>query len=147
MPHEQITELKRLAEELAQSRVFFHEPVPPEEIVSHIACFDVGLCIFPPVNYSSYASLPNKFFDFICAGLAVCIGPSPSMATFIKKYGFGVVCNTFNPQDIASMLNEISLEQWMEMRRSAIAASNELNAQVEMKKLVNIYDRLLLQTA
>jgi hypothetical protein len=144
MPGELLPELKSLSEKIAPGRVFFHDPVLPEEIIGSIACFDVGLCLFPPINYSSYASLPNKFFDFICAGLAVCIGPSPSMEPIVKKYGFGVICDTFDPHDIASALNRVTQEHWADMRKKALEASNVLNAQVEMKKLVSIYESLLM---
>ena len=143
IPNEYITELKKLAERIAPERVFFHDPVPPEKILERITEFDVGLSIFPPVNYSSFATLPNKFFDYICAGLAICTGPSPSSAELVKEYGVGVVCDTFDPEDIASALNRTSADQWMSMRQASRVASHELNANNEMKKLINIFDRLL----
>ena len=87
-----VEELKRSASTLAPGRVFFHDPVPPEDITKEISQYDVGFFLIPPTNYNYHFCLPNKFFDFICAGLAVCIGPSPSMAEMVKKYGLGVVC-------------------------------------------------------
>lgn len=134
-----VEELKRLAEKLAPGRVFFHDPVPPEDITKEISQYDVGFFLIPPSNYNYHVCLPNKFFDFICAGLAVCIGPSPSMAELVKKYGFGVVCDTFNPGDMASMLNQIPLDHWAEMKKAAQTAAHEINAQAEMEKLINIY--------
>lgn len=143
LPHDYLSELKSLAEKRAPGRVFFHDTVPPEDIIREISRYDVGLCIFPPVNYSSFASLPNKFFDYICAGLAVCTGPSPSMTEIIRRYEVGLVCDTFEPEDMASMLNQTSMEQWLKMRKAARIASTDLNAEVEMGKLVHLYDSLL----
>ena len=138
-----VEELKRSASTLAPGRVFFHDPVPPEDITKEISQYDVGFFLIPPTNYNYHFCLPNKFFDFICAGLAVCIGPSPSMAEIVKKYGLGVVCNTFEPEDMASMLNQIPLDHWAEMKKAAQTASKDINAQTEMEKLINIYDDLL----
>ncbi len=143
IPNEYIVELKNLADRIAPNRVFFHDPVPPEKILERIAEFDVGLSIFPPVNYSSFATLPNKFFDYICAGLAVCLGPSPSSVELVEKYGVGVISDTFDPDDIASALNRTSADRWISMRQASRYASRELNAGIEMKKLINIFDRLL----
>jgi glycosyltransferase involved in cell wall biosynthesis len=141
--NEYVEKLKKMSESLAPGRVFFHDPVPLEKIVIEISNFDIGFYILPPTNYNNLFALPNKFLDFICAGLAVCIGPSPSMAEIVRKYSLGVVCNTFDPQDMAAMLNQVSVEEWEEMRQAARIASNELNAQAEMKKLVDIYSNLL----
>jgi glycosyltransferase involved in cell wall biosynthesis len=143
LPNEYVEKLKIKAEKIAPGRVFFHNPVSPEEITQELSQYDVGFYILPPTNYNNHVALPNKFLDFICAGLAVCIGPSPSMAALVKKHGFGVVCNSFNPEDVASMLNKIPLDHWENMRQAARVASNEINAQNEMKKLMNIFDRIL----
>lgn len=138
-----VEELKMLAEKIAPGRVFFHDPVPPEEITERIAQFDVGFYILRPTNYNNLVALPNKFLDFICAGLAVAIGPSPSMAEIVNRYGLGVVCHSFDPGDMATLLNKTTPEQWSGMKRAAREASKVLNAQVEMEKLVDIYSRLL----
>jgi hypothetical protein len=138
-----VEDLKRLAEKSAPGRVFFHDPVPPGDIPKEISQYDVGFFLIPPTNYNYDVCLPNKFFDFICAGLAVCIGPSPAMAELVHKYGFGIVSDTFKPDYVAAMLNKTSSEQWSSMRQAARNALKELNAQVEMKKLIDIYSRLL----
>ena len=142
LPNEYIKDLKVLAEKHAPGRVFFNDPVPPEDITRTIARYDVGFFPIPPINYNYHACLPNKFFDFICSGLAVAIGPSPSMAELVSRYGLGVVCPSFNPDDMASVLNKTTQQQWNAMRHAARNAAHALNAQTEMKKLTDIYKRL-----
>lgn len=143
LPNEYVEELKVLADRRAPGRVFFNDPVAPEDITRTIALYDVGFFPIPPVNYNYHACLPNKFFDFICSGLAVAVGPSPSMAEIVDRYGLGIVCSSFNPDEIASALNNTTQERWNTMRQAARNAADELNAHNEMKKLVNIYQRLL----
>lgn len=134
--------LKRLAHQVAPGRVTFHEPVPPEEIVRRISEFDMGFCFVAPTNYNYLFSLPNKFFDYVMAGLPVCIGPSPSMVDVVKKYGLGCVAPSFHPEDIANMLNGLTKDQLWKMRLASRKAAEEINAEQEMKKLVELYDRL-----
>ncbi|HPC48205.1 MAG TPA: glycosyltransferase, partial [Deltaproteobacteria bacterium] len=97
LENDYVPELKRLAHRKAPGRVFFHDPVPPEDITQTIARFDVGFFPIPPVNYNYHACLPNKFFEFVCAGLAVAIGPSPAMAELVTRHGFGVISPSFDP--------------------------------------------------
>lgn len=142
LQNDYVKKLKELADAAAPGRVQFHEPVPPEDIVRRISQFDVGLHFIPPTSYNNLVSLPNKFFDFINAGLAVCIGPSPSMEEIVKQYGLGCISPSFEPNQIAALLNRTSAHQWDAMREGSRKASEELNAQREMEKLVTLYEGL-----
>jgi hypothetical protein len=134
--------LKKLANEIAPGRVVFQQPVAPEEIVQRISEYDVGFYLLEPNSYNNEVALPNKFFDFIVAGLAVCIGPSPSMAAMVSKYRFGCIAPSFNPHDVAKALNQLTLNQLLMMRQASKEAAREINAEKEMSKLVELYNRL-----
>jgi hypothetical protein len=138
-----LIQLKRLAEKIAPGRVFFHDPVRPEQIVNQITTYDIGFFPLPPTNYNYYIALPNKFFDFIMAGLAVVIGPSPSMAALVEKYGCGKVASSFEPDDIAQVLNQLSCAEISAMRQAANRAASVLNADHELPKLIGIFNRLI----
>ena len=138
-----IRQLRGLAEKAAPGRVTFHDPVPPEEVVSRIARYHIGFCFVAPTNYNNLVCLPNKFFDFIAAGLPVCIGPSPSMAEIAEAYGFGCVAPTFAPRDIATVLNGLTADRLGQMKMAARKAASEINADREMGKLIEIYERML----
>ncbi len=145
MPSPYIAELKKLADEIAPGRVFFHDPVPPEKIVPTIAQYDVGFNFIAPTNYNYLVCLPNKFFESLNAGLAICTGPSPSMAEIVQKYQCGVVANSFEPQDLAAVLNATTAEQWQAMQQGARTAAKELNAAQEMNKVVQLYQCLFAE--
>jgi glycosyltransferase involved in cell wall biosynthesis len=138
-----VFELKQLATDLAAGRVTFRDPVAPEKIVSCIAEYDLGFYLLPPIEYNLMAALPNKFFDYIAAGLAVCIGPSPAMAGITQQYGIGCVAPSFEPKDVANMLNQLTFEQVVQMQQAARQATKELNAAKEMDKVVELYKQLL----
>jgi len=141
-----VTGLRKLAEKITPGRVFFHPPYAPKEIVSNIMRFDVGIHPIAPTSYNNIIALPNKFFEFIAAGLAVCIGPSPSMAEIVKEYHCGVIATSFEAADIAEVLNRTTAAQWDEMKQASLRASQELNADHEMKKLIDIYQYLFRQS-
>jgi len=137
-----LAHLKRLANTLAPGRVTFHEPVPPSAIVGEVSQYDIGFCVIAPTNYNYLVSLPNKFFDYIMAGLAVFIGPSPSMEELVLQYGIGRVASSFEPRDLAQALNGLTAEHLSSMKRASRETSKRINAKIEMEKLVKICDQL-----
>lgn len=136
-------DLKRLSKKIAPGRVTFHDPVPPEKIVPEISQYDIGFYLLRPTDLNKKITIPNKLFDFINAGLAVCIGPSPSMAEIVNRYGVGFVAPTFEPVDVAKMLNQIDMNDLSKMKRASRQTSLQLNAQNEMRKVVALYKKLL----
>jgi hypothetical protein len=138
-----IRHLRAYAGRVAPGRVAFLEPVTPDQVVSRIAPFDMGFYLLKPTNYNNSVALPNKLFDFVHAGLAVCVGPSPGMAAFVHEWQCGVVAPSFDPAAVAAMLNRLSAEEITTMRRAARAAAAQINAATEMAKVVDLCDRLL----
>lgn len=134
-----INSLKELANRVAPKRVHFHTPVQPNEIVNKIAEFDMGFYLMPAVNFNQSAALPNKFFEFVMAGLAICIGPSQEMARLTKQFNFGMVAPSFKLEEVANLLNQLTNNDIDYMKQQAIKARKTLNADVEMEKLINIY--------
>jgi len=138
-----VLQLKRLAERLSPGRVTFHTSVSPDEVVQRVSKYDVGFYSLSPLNFNQLVALPNKFFDYIMAGLPVCIGPSLSMAEIVRQYGCGVIAESFTPIDLATALNRTSAEQWVAMREAAKLASEHLNAENEMKKMLTLYETMI----
>lgn len=141
-----IEELRRLAERLASGRVRFRAPVAPNAIVRTVAAYDLGLCVIQPACYNQLMMLPNKLFEYIQAGLAVCVGPSPAMADIVRRHGVGVVAPSFAPRAVADTLNRLTLQDIAAMQRAARRASAVLNADIEMGKVVALYRRLLTES-
>ncbi len=138
-----IQHLRAYADQVAPGRVAFLEPVTPDRIVRQIAVYDMGFYLLQPTNYNNSIALPNKLFDFIHAGLAVCVGPSPGMASFVQEWQCGVVAPSFDVQAVAAMLNRLDVEEIAAMRRAARVAAARINASSEMAKVVDLCDRLL----
>ncbi len=67
------------------------------------AC-DVGVFCMPPININARYALPNKFFDFVQARLAVGVGPAEEMARLTEKLGLGVVSTDFSEASFTEAL-------------------------------------------
>jgi hypothetical protein len=142
-----LAQLKGLAERLAPGRVTFHQAVPPQEIVARIAQYDIGFYLLEPNSFNNRVALPNKFFDFIVAGLAVCIGPSSSMADFVCRYGLGWTSPSFAPEAVAQLLNQLTTEEIVARQQKAAEAARQFNADREMQKLLDLHRCLLAPEA
>jgi hypothetical protein len=138
-----IDELRTLAERLAPGRVRFHPPVPPGDVVSAVSRFDIGLCVIEPTSYNYLMALPNKFFDYIAAGMPVCIGPSPAMADIVRRFGLGRVAPSFEPTAVAAMLDALDGPGLTAMQEGARRAAEVFHADAEMGKLLDRYRALV----
>ena len=86
--------------------------------------------------------LPNKFFEFIQARLAIAIGPSPEMARLTKQYNLGIISKNFTPKSMAESLNSLTKEQILQYKENANQAAKILNAEREGEKLFRILEEI-----
>ncbi len=119
------------------------EPVSFESIIPFTSKYDVGFYILQPTNYNGYFALPNKFFEFIQARLAIAIGPSPQMAKYVKEYDLGVISPDFTPKSMSKTLNSLTKEQILKYKENANKAAKILNATTEGEKLLKIVEEVL----
>ena len=135
--------LKDHANNTVPGRVFFHNPVPPKEIIREISKYDIGIHNLDTKNKNHLNALPNKFFDFMMAGLAVVINPLPTMKKILDEYQLGIILGGNNPQEWANKINSLSVVQIDQFKINSLKAAKVLNADVEMNKLHKIYESLL----
>lgn len=137
-----ISSFEHVANTMCPGRVTFHTPVEPDQVTLKISEFDIGFYLLPTTNFNNSVASPNKFFDFIHAGLAICIGPSPEMARMCHQYGFGIVSPSFDANTVAQLLNQLTPSSINKMKLAALNARLELNSDVELNKLLALYNRL-----
>lgn len=138
-----LNRLKDFAKTRAPGRVKFLEPVSVKRVVPLISTYDMGFYILKPINFNCASALPNKFFDFIAAGLPICIGPSPAMAAIVKERNLGITVDSFESSQIARALNGLTQNEILKLRLSVKQAQQYLNAKTEMGKLLGAYRQLL----
>lgn len=86
-------------------------PVPFDLICDTINSYDIGLCYVEPVNLNYQYGLPNKFYEFIQARLAVALSPLIEMKNLAEKYELGVVSEGFDEKDLVAKIRALSPEE------------------------------------
>lgn len=146
IPHkapDYIALLKAHAEKVAPGRVRFHEKVVPTEVPHTLSQYDIGFYMIPPSNFNNAYSCPNKFFEFMMAGLAVVISPHGYMAPLVERHQLGVVLPSQKPQAAAHILQQLGASEIDRMKQASLRARDLHNATTEHRKLEAIYRRLL----
>jgi hypothetical protein len=134
-----LQELERLAKPLGK-RVNFLPIVPTQDISGFISRFDLGIHILSPLSANNVHALPNKFFEFMQANLAIAIGPSPEMAHIVHSFSLGVVAPGFDIQSMARELNSLDREQIEIFRENSYETSKTLSWENESGVLLRLVD-------
>jgi glycosyltransferase involved in cell wall biosynthesis len=117
-------------------RVVFDESVPMTELVDRAAAFDVGLFALPGNSLQNVYVLPNKFFEYTMAGLALCVSDLPEMAHLLRRHELGELISAVSPEAIAQAVNRLERASIEQFRKNALVAAKELNWQNDGQKLV-----------
>lgn len=118
-------------------RIKFNNPVPFDEIITMLNKYDIGLYYLEPKGFNVTYNLPNKFFEFIQARLAVVIGPSPEMKDLIIEYQCGVISDNFSFESMVNALQNLNSKTIMSAKFGSDLASRNLcfeNESNEFKK-------------
>ncbi len=84
--------------------VIFHEPVSKLRLAGLMASTDIGLQILANVPAFYYGTSPNKFFDYIAAGLPVLNNYPGWLAELITENQCGYAVSPEDPQQFADAL-------------------------------------------
>lgn len=140
-----IGRLKGMAQR--DARIRFLDRVPMEQLVAVSSQYDVGLFLLPPTNFNYRMTLPNKFFEFIQARLAVAIGPSPEMARIVREFNCGIVAEDFLPHSLACALNRLRAADIDEMKLGSDRAARAHNAERNGENLRSLVSSVIVRAA
>ena len=125
-------------EEMARPdpRIRFLPPVPMRELVRFSSAYDIGVFLVPPTTFNLRHTLPNKFFEFIQARLAVAVGPSPEMARIVEQNDCGVVAADFTPEALAAALRGLDHAQIDRMKQNSDRIARQMSAERNRETLL-----------
>lgn len=124
-------------------RITFVPPVPVAEILPLINQYDIGLMIIPPINFNYENSLPNKFFDYIQARVAVAVGPTPEVAEIVNEFKLGVVSDDFSAQSLADKIIHLTDQEIDGFKSNSNLAAQTHNAEKNKSIMLGIIANLL----
>ena len=135
--------LRGMADE--RENVTVLDPVPMTEIVTAINRYDIGMYLLEPNNINNTYSLPNKFFEYVQARLAIAVGPSPEMARLVRDYGLGVVGPDFSAETLADCINRLTPQEIRAHKMGSDAAARTLSSESNMAILDSILKEIAPQ--
>ena len=92
-------------------------------------------------------SLPTKLFEYMEYKLPIIASKIKSIKRIISKYQSGLLCDSTNPKDIANKIDYLieNKSRAIKMGKNGYkAVLKEFNWQLEEKKLLLFYKRILL---
>lgn len=119
-------------------RIAFPAPVPPGDLPRTLNAYDVGVFWIPPLNTNTRLSLPNKFFDYVQARLAVTVGSSVEMAEVVERYGIGVASASNEVSDVVATLSALTPERIASYKAASDRAARELSFEREAETIRRI---------
>lgn len=111
--------LQARAEREGLSNVVFHDPVNKARLAGLMSATDVGLQVLANVPAFYYGTSPNKFFDYIAAGLPVLNNYPGWLAEMIEDRQCGFAVPADNPAAFADALEHAAAD------RSALKAMGQ----------------------
>jgi len=138
-------ELKKIVKSKnLEKRVSFLGYIPTTDLIQTTARADLGIALFEPTSINYTYALPNKFFEYIMAGIPVMASNIDTLKDYIDSYKVGL---TVDPSDVPGIrqtildmiINKNKIIQW---RENARKASTELNWESEARKMNQIYEKV-----
>lgn len=100
--------LQNISRHYGREKVFFLDAVPQGELLAHSASADLGIIPYEPIDLNTRFCTPNKFFEFIQAGLPVLAEKRlDELRRFVEKEEIGFLRDLSTPEKIAAAVNEI----------------------------------------
>ncbi len=112
-------------------RVVLAPPVPMIDLVKEAARFDIGLFALPGHSQQNVHVLPNKFFEYTMAGLALCVSDLPEMTALLRQHELGRSIPEVTPRAIADAINGFERDEINACKLRALEAARTLNWEAE----------------
>ncbi|MEI8397114.1 MAG: glycosyltransferase family 4 protein [Rhodospirillaceae bacterium] len=135
-----VDSLQRLAVALGLcDRVVFLPPVKPDELIDAASEADIGIVIWPTDKPQSNFALPNKFFEYMMSGLALCVGPAAEMSELTTSYKVGLVTAGHSPEMIAATINTFEAAEIDAFKQRSLATARQCCWENEGRRLLGLY--------
>jgi len=140
-----LDKLKKIVLDLQlDSKIIFIAPLPYKQMMEYTRQCFLGL-VFVKINLNDahLFTLPNKFFDYIQAGIPVVASKGLEIQRIIDKYNIGAYLNSLEPSEIAEEIlhisNNVEYNTW---KQNTISASKELCWENEQTVLIDFMNNL-----
>ncbi|HET9431909.1 MAG TPA: glycosyltransferase, partial [Chitinophagaceae bacterium] len=137
-----MNQLKKLiSDHQLQHKIELRGMLPPEQLWIVAQQAYIGVAVAEKEGLNQYFALPNKFFDYIHAGLPQVTMNYPEYKKINQQFEVALLIDELAPETIAHALNKLLADDviYNRLKESCLVAREELNWQKEEKKLLAFY--------
>lgn len=139
-----VKQLWQIADEVGVAdRLTIEPPVPFEQIIPSANQADVGYFVHLDTSPQRRFALPNKFFEYVMAGLALAVSDLPEMARLVREHELGTLVPSCDEESIAHAINALSRPKIDRMKQASLKAARDLNWEKEREKMLALYEEVL----
>ncbi|MBB2777135.1 UNVERIFIED_ORG: glycosyltransferase involved in cell wall biosynthesis [Comamonas terrigena] len=138
---EQLWEIAREAG--VADRLTIEPPVPFKQIIPSANQADVGYFVHLDTSPQRRFALPNKFFEYVMAGLALAVSDLPEMARIVRQHELGALVPECDEESIAHAINALDRPKIDCMKQASLKAARDLNWEKEREKMLALYEEVL----
>lgn len=124
-------------------KIFMHELAGSDVYMENISSADFGIHLMEKTCLNHEYALPNKFFEYIMAGLPVIISDLYEMKKIVKEKDVGMIVKKNNSVELIRVLEKIRYLPEDKFKKNLIELSKIYNWENEEKKLIKLYNSLL----
>ena len=135
---------KLISESGVEHKVVLKGMMEPDELFHFAQTATIGVAFPEKDGLNQWLALPNKFFDYLHAGLPQITVDYPEYKKLNEEYHVAVLVSDISPQTIAAainnlMQNDVLLEQ---LKQNCLKAREILTWQQEEKKIIAFYKEI-----
>lgn len=127
-----------------ESRVSLLPAVPIEELPPRTAAATLGFILYSAASLNFLFALPNKFFEYLMAGVPVIASPLPEIVKLVRKHDVGRIVDPVTPENVAKVVRDLleRPEEIARLRKNCLEAAKNLHWGIEERKLLDLYESL-----
>ncbi|MEI9909199.1 MAG: glycosyltransferase [Bacteroidota bacterium] len=141
-------QLKKLIKENnVQEKVVLKGMLSPDQLWLISQKATIGMGVAENTGINQYMALPNKFFDYLHAGVPQIAMNFPEYRKINSQFEVAILLDDINPERIAEAVNNLLLDTVLygRLRENCLQARKILNWQQEEKKLLDFYQSVFNQ--
>ena len=131
---------RALSQDLSKKTMFI-DAIPYKEMMQYTMLSDVGVTLDKPNNLNYEFSLPNKFFDYIKAGIPVVSSHLIEIRKLVEQFNCGTMTTSHDPHEILDAL-QYAFENRSSFKKGIRQAKAELVWEKEVIDLINCYQEI-----
>ncbi|MBL7744306.1 MAG: glycosyltransferase [Chitinophagaceae bacterium] len=131
----------------AEDKVELKGMLSPDDLWTISQKAAIGMGVAENTGINQYLALPNKFFDYIHAGLPQIAMNFPEYQKINKQFEVAILLNDIAPERIAEAVNNLLQNDvlYKKLRQNCLRARQVLNWQQEEKELLDFYQSVFHQ--